>query len=90
MQTSIEWLIESIKNLDKSLLNKIISIDEYDINLKWVIQQSKEMHKQEHGKTWDKAIEAHDKRGHNTSRSWCDFDDYYQETFCGNRRNINT
>jgi hypothetical protein len=47
MQTSIEWLIESIKSLDKNLLNKIISIEEYDINLKWVIQQAKEMHKQE-------------------------------------------
>jgi hypothetical protein len=39
------------------------------------------MHKQEHGKTWDKAIEAHDARGHNIAMSWCDFDDYYEETF---------
>lgn len=30
---------------------------------------------------WDKAIEAHDKRGHNISRSSCDVDDYYEETY---------
>jgi hypothetical protein len=69
--TSIEWLIESIKSLDKSLLNKIISIEEYNINLKWVIQQAKEMHKQE-------IIDAYDKNKMGRVNYG---EQYYQETF---------
>ncbi len=70
MQTSIEWLIDRIKNQHLTLL----SLDKLQ-------EQAKEMHKEEHGKTWDKAIEAHENRGHNIARSWCDFDEYYEETF---------
>jgi hypothetical protein len=79
MQTSIEWLIESIKSLDKSLLNKIISIDEYDINLKWVIQQAKEMHKQEMEKTWFDSTLQFDNSAEMSDKKL--FEDYYQETF---------
>jgi hypothetical protein len=39
------------------------------------------MEKQQHGETWDKAIKAHDNRGHVHARSIVDFDEYYNETY---------
>jgi hypothetical protein len=48
-------------------------------------QMSKEMEKEQHGKTWDNAIQAHEQRGHVKSRSICDFDEYYNETYGGNK-----
>jgi hypothetical protein len=74
--TSIEWLIESIKSLDKSLLNKIISIEEYNINLKWVIQQAKEMHKQEIMNAYNQGASDAYPNG-----SYIEGNTYYQETF---------
>ncbi len=65
--TSVKWLI------DKLAISEITH--------KKLFEQAIEMHKAEHGKTWDKAIEAHENRGHNIERSWCDFDVYYKETF---------
>jgi hypothetical protein len=65
---SIEWLIEQLEERGHIIPDHL---EETAI----------EMHRAEHGKTWDKAIESHENRGHNIERSWCDFDEYYQETF---------
>jgi hypothetical protein len=46
-----------------------------------IFEQAKEIEKQQHGRTWDSAIKAHDDRGHVHSRSIVDFDEYYNETF---------
>jgi len=35
--------------------------------------------KQQHGQTWDAAIKAHDDRGYVHARSWCDFEEYWEE-----------
>lgn len=41
--------------------------------------EAEEIEKQLLGDCWDSAIEAHDKRGYNHSRSWCDFDEYFNK-----------
>ena len=39
------------------------------------------MEKEQHGKTWDKSLDAYEGRGHLYVRAWEDFDEYYNETF---------
>jgi hypothetical protein len=69
--TSIEWLIKELSSYD----------DEIAYLYSKEIQQAKEMHKQEMGDTWDSAIFRNAQRGYNASRTFEDFDEYYQETF---------
>jgi hypothetical protein len=82
--TAVNWLEIEIKNEDHhtegELGNSCIDVN----TLLMLVEQAKEMHRAEHGKTWDKAIESHENRGHNIERSWCDFDEYYKETFGSN------
>jgi hypothetical protein len=67
-QTAVEWLINQVEDFCF-----LIPVD--------IIEQAKEMEKQQHGETWDSAIKAHDNRGHVHARSIVDFDEYYNETF---------
>lgn len=39
--------------------------------------QAKQLEREQHGRTWDAAIEAHEKRGHVKARSLADFDEYF-------------
>jgi hypothetical protein len=65
--TAIEWLIE---NMPKG----------YHLHFPIeVIEEAKAMEREQHGQTWDAAIKAHDDRGYVHARSWCDFDDYWEE-----------
>ncbi len=61
-QTTVEWLVEQLFELRNPTLNQIE-----------IMKQAKEMEKQQHGKTWDEAIDE-DSR-YNT------FEQYYNETF---------
>lgn len=49
------------------------------------IQQALEMEKQQHGETWNAAIQAHENRGFVISRSLCDFDNYFDELKTANK-----
>ena len=73
-QTAVEFLIpiliENIQSLSIKKRHEIVSL----------INQAKEMDKQQHGQTWDAAIKAHHQRGGVDARSLVDFDEYY-ETF---------
>ena len=69
-QSAVEWLFSQIPFECSS------SVAAFE-----ALQQAKEMHKQQHGETWDSAIKAHDNRGHVHARSLVDFDEYYNETF---------
>ena len=71
-QTAVEWLIDEIE--------KLISITNFP---KWetLKKQAKQIENIQHGNTWDDAIQAHEDRGHNLVRSWCDFDDYFTKTY---------
>ena len=44
-----------------------------------------EMEKQQHATTWDKSMDNLDARGGNIVRAWGDFDQYYNETYGGNK-----
>jgi hypothetical protein len=46
--------------------------------------KAKAMHREEHGKTWDDAMENMKARGGNDMRAYTDFDNYYEEKFGGN------
>jgi hypothetical protein len=50
-----------------------------------IIEQAKEMEKQQHATTWDKSMDNLDARGGNIVRAWVDFDEYYEQTFGGNK-----
>lgn len=61
--TAVDWFYDKIKiHCDSDLL------ETYAI--------AKEKEREQHGRTWDAAIKAHDERGHVFSRSMCDFDDH--------------
>lgn len=87
-QSSIELFIEQLEekggaweNVSIRKLNISIDVSDY-MELK---QQAKAMHKTEHGKTWDDAMENMKARGGNDMRAYTDFDDYYAETYGGNK-----
>jgi hypothetical protein len=73
-QTAVEWLFGQIPGACKS------SKGAHD-----ALEQAKEMEKQQHATTWDKSMDNLDARGGNIVRAWVDFDDYYNETYGGNK-----
>jgi hypothetical protein len=66
--TAVEWLINQFEDC--------IYLIPFDI-----IEKAKEIEKEQHGRTWDESINAHDNRGHVHARSIVDFDEYYNETY---------
>ncbi len=69
-QTAVEWfLIECGKYGDTAQIP-----DE-------VIDEAKEMEKEQHATTWDNSMDNLDARGGNIVRSWVDFDDYFNKTY---------
>jgi len=84
-QGSVEWLAEQLK-AKMQMWNSTKNYQEFHIVLEAgefakLIEQAKAMHKEEHGQTWDDAMENMKARGGNDMRAWADFDDYYNETF---------
>lgn len=68
-QTAVEWLVDVLLHYHNT---------EYS---KRIIEQAKQIEKEQHGNTWDAAIKAHEDRGGVISRSICDFDEYYNGTY---------
>jgi hypothetical protein len=70
MKTAVEWLYEQIllTPLDIRSINKCL-------------EKAKEMEKEQHGKTWDTALDKYEVRAGNYMRAYEDFDEYYNETF---------
>jgi len=74
MKNTFQLLTDTINHLQK------LADDLGDLNkFKDAAQPEQDEQKEQHGQTWDAAIKAHDDRGHVHSRSWCDFDEYWQE-----------
>ena len=75
-QTAVEWLYERLERMiPKTAL--------YNIDKKQYFEQAKAMEREQHGSTWDAAIEQNEKRGGNAVRSQDDFDEYYNQTYKG-------
>lgn len=67
--TAVDWLFDKLKSHfehDGDLLEAV--------TFAYAIAKQKE--REQHGRTWDAAIDTHESRGHNTARSLCDFDEY--------------
>jgi hypothetical protein len=72
MKTALDWFYDKIKSHfehDGDLLE----------TLDFTMEIAKEKEKEQHGQTWDAAIKTHDDFVDIHVRSWCDFDDYWQE-----------
>jgi hypothetical protein len=75
MQTSIEWLIEQLSIYGDKAFNKEITLGEYHIKKNELIEQAKEMHKQE-------IIDAYFSGGHNMKNGhYIGMKEYYEITF---------
>ena len=68
-QTAVEWLFEQVVNRTE----RIYFLKE--------LKQAKEMEMEQHGKTWDTALDKYEVRAGNYMRAYEDFDEYYNETF---------
>lgn len=67
-QTAVEWLSEQYYHSEGKLTRQDF-------------EQAKEMEKEQHGKTWDTALDKYEVRAGNYMRAYEDFDEYYKETF---------
>jgi hypothetical protein len=63
-KTAVEWLVDD-------LIHKGIDLKHYQI----IIGIAKEMEKEQHGKTWDAALDKYEVRAGNYMRAYEDFDD---------------
>lgn len=85
--TAVELLkskiIEDIRLDD--LISGYYSKEQYKLFLLDKINYALEMEKQQHGETWNAAIQAHENRGFVISRSLCDFDNYFDKLKTANK-----
>jgi hypothetical protein len=68
-----------MKQTAVEFLQKALSINlthEQQVQFEGLFQQALEMERNQHGNTWDAAIQAYEDRGHVQVRAWCDFDEY--------------
>ena len=70
-QTAVEWLIKE--------LGEYFPHDIGGIN--YMVEKAKQLEKEQHGDTWNKALDAYEDRGYLYVRAWTDFDDHYRETY---------
>jgi hypothetical protein len=75
-QTALDWYWDKIK-----------SYFEHDGELfetaAFTFTIAKEKEKEQHGETWDAALDAGQSRAWNVMRAYDDFDEYYNQTYKG-------
>ena len=76
MQTSVEWLIEQLSIYGDKAFNKEITLGEYHIKKNELIEQAKEIHKQEIMNAYNQGASDAYPNG-----SYIEGNAYYQETF---------
>jgi hypothetical protein len=70
-KTAVEWFFKKLnENQDKTYKE-----------IELIFEQAKEMEKEQHGKTWDTALDKYEVRAGNYMRAYEDFDEYYNETY---------
>lgn len=75
-QTTVDWLKNTLEGFG----------DKYELVIPWdtfdeILERAKAMEKEQHGETWDKALDAYEGRGYLYVRAWEDFDHYYNGTY---------
>jgi hypothetical protein len=83
-KSSLEWYSNEILKISADAFRYKISGREFTMLHKKALEQAKAMEKEQHGKTWDASMDNYKARGENYVRAYCDFDDYYTETYGGN------
>lgn len=66
-KTAVQWLLEQIENKNG------VEFSSYYVEF---VEQAIKMEREQHGRTWDAAIQANQNRGGVIARSYCDFDEY--------------
>ncbi len=78
-QSTVDWF------LDQLIEHRIIIVNRTTYQVKYkheiLLEQAKEMEKEQHATTWDKSMDNLDSRGGNMVRAWVDFDDYFNQTY---------
>ena len=65
--TAINWLIEELKKVHHPT--------------EAMIMYAKKLEREQHGKTWDAALDAGQSRAWTVMRAYSDFDEWYDETY---------
>jgi len=75
-QTAIEWLVEKLNQCEPwySGLN-----DSTYEHINGLIEQARNMEREQHGETWDAALIQVDKRGGVLIKALVDFDKYWED-----------
>lgn len=81
-QTALQTLIKWGDKMLKENPNKILSFSQVIDKAEELLQ----MEREQHGKTWDSALDAGQNRAWNVMRAYDDFDDYYNETYKGGKQ----
>jgi hypothetical protein len=76
-QTAVEWFNSKIKQLEFWVETKQITWEEYHKEKDKLIEQAKEMEKEQKANTWNNAINAVEKD------KWESFEQYYEQTYGG-------
>ena len=77
---AVEWLAKSYVDLLTKLNNEEISLKEFEIQYIELLEQAKEMEKEQHSITWEetqKAMVVH---------KWESFQQYYEQTYGGGNK----
>jgi hypothetical protein len=80
-QTAVEYFNQEIKELFNMHKDGEISGKMFHMSRLIALTKAKEMEKEQHGKTWDTALDKYEVRAGNYMRAYEDFDEYYNETF---------
>lgn len=80
MTSAVQWLVNQLEKYEDYAKISYKCLGEIEVAL--------EMEKDEHGKTWDAAIDKYEARARNYTRAWEDFDEYYEERFKEKTREI--
>lgn len=76
-QTAVEWLVEQLEG-DDSKIARVIGLKKYNS----LIQQAKEMHKQQKMQCWETAHQAGRFEGKGIAEeNWQTFEQYYNEEY---------
>lgn len=74
--TAVDFLFKEMNKIRVDSESNILSAPELFERQNSVYKIAKELEREQHGKTWDKAIDNFEKRAFVKVRAICDFDEY--------------
>jgi hypothetical protein len=81
-QTAVEWYIEKLLDLDYEYAKGLITLAVWSERKKSLIEQAKEMEKEQKKECWDVAHQAGRFEGKGIAeKNWQTFEQYYNETY---------